>query len=130
MGRYRPGHKKDSWESIRRFALGEEQPPSAVRETANPRVAAFLREHDLCAQDIARRSGEDLPVLALYGTRLPWTVHYTQWLRRMGLRYAQEHWRARPEGVSESEWTHYALVDPGFEPWLETIAARRWRDAE
>lgn len=87
----------------------------------NPRVAAFLREHKLGAQDIARRSGEDLPVLTLCGTRLPWTVHYTQWIQRMGLRYAQEHWRERAKGISAAKWTHYALVDPGFEPWLEAI---------
>lgn len=57
MRRYRPGHKKDSWESVRRYALGEEQPPGDLD------VARLAR--DLAAEPARRVPPWDVPAESL-----------------------------------------------------------------
>lgn len=67
MRRYRPGRKKDSWESIRKFAVGEELSNLAEEVLKQPPgdldVARFAR--DLAAEPARRVPPWDVPAESL-----------------------------------------------------------------
>lgn len=58
-------------------------------ETINPRVLAWLNAAGLKRSQIARRSGEDMPVVVVNGDRNEWTVHFTRWIGDRWTEWAQ-----------------------------------------
>lgn len=61
-----------------------------TQAATNPRVITFLAAHGLPLDTIERDSEGEIKRIALNGSTMPWTAHYSLWIDHMWRDWAEE----------------------------------------